>query len=424
MLESKREFPTADSAGGFVKQQQLTPKQLLVGSAVVFMVGLAIYLAISPWLNRSGSELNTVYGRRTGKARTSVNGTSVFAEMFRQQGGKISTWNQLSARLRRSNVIVWTPNSFELPSKEEIAYFEEEWLNQDDRPRTLVYVARDFDAAMEFWSIQAKNSQGSDFLEHRRKLARAESDHAYARSLTGREMDCDWFSMKSSQSFFEVQPDRGPWSSDLDPARARVTVAASLEIPDPSQGTRQYEVLLGSEETPLIVRLVDRQQWPTGQVIIVLNGASLLNLPLVDHENRKIAAQLIAACPEPHRVTFLESDPAGMRISKGAAKSFSGFSALTVWPMNAIVLHLVAAGVLFCAMVFPIFGRPRRIEDTTLSDFGKHIRAMGELLALSGDRETAMAKVRHYRTLKIEPIAGEPRPASQESGNPFKVSEV
>ena len=156
------------------------------------------------------------------------------------------------------------------------------------------------------------------------------------------------------------------------------------------------------------------------------NGSTVLNLPLVEHQNREIAAKLIDECGDAiRRVTFLETGPGGMPpISTADPKAHSGFDALKIWPINSILMHLIIAGTLFCAWVFPIFGRPRKLETDTPSSFSKHIRALGELLALTQDRQSAMAKVQQYRSLKIESIIPEPSNTPEKAGNPFQVSEI
>ena len=288
---------------------------------------------------------------------------------------------------------------------------------------TIGFVARDFDAAIQYWQMQTERTQGAAFLEAKSKLARAKSDHAYARSLTAKATECEWFSIQSEPAFQHVTPSDGPWAEDLDREGALYPVAGTLKLAEQTEYGLKSEVLLGSEETPLIVRITDEYDWPNGQILVLLNGTTVLNLPLVKHENRKLAAKLMAACGDDvRRVTFLESGPMGMRISNSDPNNYSGLEALSVWPVNSILLHLIVAGILFCGMVFPIFGRPRQFEEDTTSDFGKHIRAMGELLAISQDRRSAVSKVQQYRALEIEPIVVDSDNPPQETGNPFKVS--
>lgn len=391
---------------------------------IVALVVLTVWFVFRPFSGMTAKDINVEYGSRKGVASRSVNGTSVFGEMFKQRGPSITTWSRLSPRLRRSDVIVWVPNSFELPNGKTTDYFENEWLNLDDRRlRTLIYVARDFDAAVEYWDAQSNTSTGTSYLEARSQSARMKSDHALGRSMTAVELNSDWFSIESNQSFVETTVTKGEWASDFD-EEISLPVSGKLELPK-SKGGRKYEVLLGSRETPLIVRLTDQDAWPDGQIIVVLNGASVLNLPLVEHQNRGIAGKLIDECGEKiRRVTFLESGPGTMSISKSDPKAYSGFDALKIWPINSILMHLIIAGILFCAWVFPIFGRPRELKTETPSSFGKHIRAMGELLALTQDRQAAMAKVQQYRNLKIEPLIPEPSNTPEKTGNPFLQSEI
>jgi hypothetical protein len=54
-------------------------------------------------------------------------------------------------------------------------------------------------------------------------------------------------------------------------------------------------------------------------------------------------------------------------------------------------------GVLFCFARLPIFGVPRDPPETSRSDFGKHVTALGELLHLAADRRYAQARLDQYR---------------------------
>src|SRR5262245_39434888 len=69
---------------------------------------------------RRDEQLPTVYGRRRGsEAGRSVNGTAVLADMFRQAGNRVTTMSRFSPRLKRYDVIVWVPDDFEPPKKEQ-----------------------------------------------------------------------------------------------------------------------------------------------------------------------------------------------------------------------------------------------------------------------------------------------------------------
>jgi hypothetical protein len=354
------------------------------------------------------AEINTKYGKRRGQDRVSVNGTSVFSEMFVQEGHRVSTWTQLSPRLNRSQSIVWIPNSFELPTTDAIEFLEG-WLSEDPG-RTLIYVARDYDAAIGYYQQLAASSSGQDFINARGKLGRAQSDHALSRSYTGKEMKCDWFALESEQSFVRATPNGGTWQDRFDPSKTDIHVASRMRVNVP------HTTLLDSDQSPLIVRITN-DDWPGSQILLVVNGSMILNLPLVNHEHRKIAASLINACGS-GRVTFLESGPGEIRVSDEDLRAYTGFEAFTVWPISSILMHLTIAGILYCVMVFPIFGKPRDVVEGTTSDFGKHIRAQGELLAQVNDRHEALRHIQQYRQLSEQ----KPNTDTPDDGNPFQNS--
>src|SRR5688572_26212155 len=95
-------------------------------------------------------DIRSTYGRRRGtKGTESVNGTAVFSEMFVQAGHRVSSWYRLSPRLEHAQVIVWAPDNF-LPPSQEVRLHLDAWLAAQDG-RTLIYVGRDFDAAIYYW---------------------------------------------------------------------------------------------------------------------------------------------------------------------------------------------------------------------------------------------------------------------------------
>jgi hypothetical protein len=144
----------------------------------------------------------------------------------------------------------------------------------------------------------------------------------------------------------------------------------------------------------------------------VTNGSFLLNLQLVNHEHRKLAAHLIRELPPAARVVFLESGPGGppIRESEPVARTPNGLEIFAIWPIGAVLLHLGAVGILFCFARLPIFGVPRDPPPGSLSDFGKHVSAFGEMLHLTRDRGYAATKIEQYRqTVRGEGTANNPK---------------
>ena len=70
----------------------------------------------------------------------------------------------------------------------------------------------------------------------------------------------------------------------------------------------------------------------------------------------------------------------------------------------------------------------RRFHRDAPSDFSKHIRALGDLLALTNDRAAALELVRQYQSLHVDSQTAKTQQPEDEAdsetipGNPFKVT--
>lgn len=357
-------------------------------------------------------KLNTRYGEMSGQGLSSVNGTSVFAELMRQSGHKVTPAYRLTPRLReRAEVIVWFPDSFDRPSDEVRRWFEH-WLH-DDANRTLIYVGRDFDASIVYWTkVQRRLARAStELIEMRIDLASAVAKHAVrrqnaltkelARVKSADDYD-DWFTFDYATRPAPIKQLEGydSWLADIDPTKAELEANSELNLADDA------EPLLETDSgDPLVAAL----PWGLGEVIVVNNGSFLLNLPLVNHEHRKLAGHLIDELgKEPREVLFLESGPEGPYVSEQDDPMRSGLEILTIYPFNWILLHSAIIGVIFAFARWPIFGRVQPSDDEQAGDFGRHIAALGRLLRSTGDQAYAQSRVRNYQQL----------PHSEESRRP------
>jgi hypothetical protein len=143
---------------------------------------------------------------------------------------------------------------------------------------------------------------------------------------------------------------------------------------------------------PSIVTRVTSLFWGSSQLLFVTNGSFLLNLPLVNHEHRQLAGRLIDDCGEPGKVVFWESST----FRATSTEQPSDWSALTTWPLNFILLHLAVLGMLYILWRFPIFGLAHTLRPPATSDFGKHVEALGKLMAATGDEGYARRKLTEY----------------------------
>jgi len=351
-----------------------------------------LFLLLIALTGCADSELQTTYGQRTGPfAYSSVNGTAVLSEMFEQAGDTVFSWSALSPRLfDQVDAIVWFPDDFEPPS-DEVRDWLEYWV-QDSPGRTLVYVGRDFDAESSYWAAVAPLAPAKDAKEIQRREKTAGDDFRTARKEIPEHQDHAWFTVEKKLNRRKVTALDGQreWTQGIDPAKSEIELNGRFAAgPD-------LDVLLEADGDLLI----GRQEWFDSRLIVVTNGSFLLNYPLVNHEHRKLAGRLIDAVGAPGRtVVFLESSAGGPEIldHDPAVGPPLGLDIFNIWPTNWILVHLSIAGIIFCFARFPIFGRPLELEADATSDFGKHITALGELLAQSGDTSYAESRLAHYR---------------------------
>ncbi|HTN77775.1 MAG TPA: DUF4350 domain-containing protein [Pirellulaceae bacterium] len=361
----------------------------------------------------SGREtLDTSYGKTGGTpGGRSVNGVSVLASMFKSAGHNVTTTTRFSPRLDSADTIVWVPNDFEPPSEEHRQYLEE-WLLQGTG-RTVIYIGRDYDAAVAYWLKAAPLAPPEQTAEFDRQRARAITSFGTQRmELPAKDTYARWFKLKAGGVRRNVTTLEGPWAPGIDPKKCEIDVATRFVIPttvdlppNDSQGLPEFDVLLASSGDPLATE-VTNYNWNDGKIIVVTNGSFLLNLPLVNKEHRKLASKLINECTPSGNVAFVESEAGGPPISKKEAEepAQTGFEMLVVWPLGTILLHAIVCLFMVCICLYPIFGRPRKrqaktvgSESSSSGDFGKHLDALGELLSLTRDHQFATAKVEYYQ---------------------------
>jgi hypothetical protein len=355
---------------------------------------LAILTVTAAGCSGCSDGIDTAYGRRRGPgAADSVNGTAVLAEMFERAGHQVGTRTMLTPKLRgQADCIVWFPNRFGVPDQEACDWLEN-WLYEKPG-RTLIYVGRDFDAAGLYWDKIRPMAPPDQQKEVRRRAAAAKAEfRAFRGSVSGsdncRFFRADWQPKPRLVDALQGDP---RWLEGVDPAELEIELNGRLQPSDFA------EVLLESEGDVL----VSRDWWDQSQVIVVANGSFLLNLPLVNHQHRKLAGRLIEEVgPPAQNVVFLESGPMGLRVVEEdpAVQIPTGLGILHEWPANWILMQLLIVGILFCFSRFPIFGRPLSPRAEGATDFGHHIQALADLLQQSRDRSYATARILHCQQL-------------------------
>jgi hypothetical protein len=360
--------------------------------------------------------IETEYGGRTGPMQgPSVNGTAVLADMLANAGHNIISRTSISPGLNDSaDVIIWFPDDFRVPDPKVVRWLEA-WLSSGGG-RTLVYVGRDFDAAVEYWRTVAPTAPPSQAAEVKLRRDEAEDEFTQARSSVLDGETCAWFTVKSLAKPRRVTTLAGPWSAGVDVKKADLRLYSTYQFDTGD------EVLLSDGTDTLAARrqFYSPDSWggaiPPNQLIVVSNGSFLLNLQLVNHEHRKLAAHLIDELPQSARVVFLESGPGGptIRDAEPAPRPPNVLEVFAIWPLGAVLLHVAALGLVFCFARMPIFGVPRDPREVSLSDFGKHITAFGELLHLTRDRGYAQSRLDHYH----QTVHGAANPGAKKTKRP------
>ena len=330
--------------------------------------------------------LDTDYGRRAGE---SIAGTTVLGKMFDAAGHRVTSWRALSPRLDEADTIVWAPDRFEPPSSEVIAWLDD-WLDGSPE-RELIYIGRDFSPAIAYWRQVLPGAPADQAGEIRKRLTTARTVFRIRRQPLASPQTSDWFTVDGSKKPRTVSKLSGPWSAEVDASQARIKLHGRLT---PAEGAL---VLLTSERDPLVS--VQQREWAeSGRLFVVANGSFLLNLPLVNHEHRKLAGKLVSEIGQPGDVVFLESGPDSppIRDEDPSEETPTGMEVFSIWPLNFILLHLALLGVIFAFARAPIFGIPRRLASPPLSDFARHVAALGDLLQKTQDRAYAIEQLRHY----------------------------
>lgn len=357
-------------------------------------------------LSGCGESIRTEYGVRRGDGESSINGTAVLADMFAAAGHSVSSTTYLSPRVAaRADCLVWFPDDFSPPDAEHRDWFEN-WLKAGP-PRRLIYVGRDYDAEPDYWSAVRPTATGGQLVELDTRLAEARKRVDAERLRMPDGEDASWFITRSLSAPRKVTTLAGAadWTEDLDATKLNMRLTGRLDVsPERKRRTR---VLLSSAGDPLVTR----QTFGNGQLYVVTNGSALLNLPLVNHEHRKLAGKLIEACGTDQRVVFVESRAGGPRIYNKDPETHqrSGLQIFTIEPFDLILWHLCVVGLIFCLSRYPIFGRPRPAPAVDTSDFQLHIAALGKYLSRARDPAAARARLDHYLQARDQPGAARRR---------------
>lgn len=423
------------------------------------MKRLAVWGFAASLLVASGcSEIGTDYGQSRGvSGRTSLNGFGALRRAFEQAGFRTRDVTRLSNRVRRTDVIVWTPQVLTSIEPNVTTWFDG-WLRQGDR--TLIYIVPDSGSEADYWLEAARLAPPGQRLEYRRRAARCINERVSWRLNRPAVQSNGWFQIETLQSRRPVRRLRGPWRDTLeaDAAAEGALEDSTSERPKPTrllpaveyaivpfdreaaksaafgpqaQGTVvgptgpgssgaagipwmmqtsseptstpvTFRPLLFDDRNSPVVAEIRSQRWKGSKILVVAGGSWLTNYAFSRSTNRRLADQLIAssdpAAPSDRLAGFLTSDWRSIAVSDRApdAPQTSGMEMLSEWPISMITMHGVVLGVVICLILVPTFGRPRKLRRANASDFSHHLDAVAALMKRVGGENYARQRISDY----------------------------
>ncbi len=358
---------------------------------------LGMFLLLVTTIGCTSDYLETEYGTRAGFPKNSVNGTIIFSDLLTAEGHRVRSWPYLSPSLKEADVLVWFPDHFHLPDH-RVQRWLLAWLRDSDSPKHLIFVGRGYDAAITYWQTVAPLVPQSQRIEAQSRLNRAKNNFNILTSAVTEADDWgDWVHTNPQAKPLQVQRLSGNWAKGIDTSQVQIQRSIQLQPTN-----RPDRVLLRGDGKPLVSQfdIFSGLRIKSSRITIIDNGSFLLNAALVNHEHRKLTAHLIADLgAEPKRIVFLEPSDEQPRVldEEPGDETPTGFELFGVWPLNGMLLHLGVLGALFAMSRWPIFGLPRDPTPPALTDFGRHVRALGGLLRKSGDTDYADRTLKTYQ---------------------------
>ncbi|HMO13612.1 MAG TPA: hypothetical protein PKD64_04390 [Pirellulaceae bacterium] len=338
-----------------------------------------------------GQEVDQRYGEVRGHAAQSMNGLSVFTQMLRQNNVEVDFYRTLSESMSTADLLVWIPDRFNAPTPAEINEFNRRY--REDALPPILFIGRDYDGAISYWQqilSQLPPEQQSRAAEYLTELR----EQWTRRRNTNGGFQNDWFTYHSTDRWQPVSTLRGTLAEGVDVSNTNMVLTGQFHMPDLYDG----DVLLLADGEPFVFWL-PRHKYHQADVLVIANGSLLLNVSLVNHENRKIVQNLIDQL-EPQRVAILGST--GQEVSE-TSNNENPFENPLNWvrvpPLNWIIPHMIFFGILYCFCYFPIFRRPRELPPENVSEFKSHIEAVAILLETTKDKRYAKGAIDHYRSI-------------------------
>ncbi len=337
------------------------------------------------------TNLDATYGT---VQRPSVNGLGVFVDMLRARGRRVDILPAINDRLYRYNTFIVFHHEFDPLSKAT-----EEFLNLDwDPEQTIVVALRDCDWAIDYWDQVARQLDKSDLQEA--AAARRASDIARSmmRGGTANVTTAESSTLYRLETILRQTNERARKVQYLS---SNGSLAGELDVdfllrrrlaPVPSSPS---QVLWKSGDDPLLISV----QKPDGPRILILGTtAPLLNAGLVHPGNRELTRRFMAELDDTEPIAVVTSSI----LLEGGDENISLWRFAKVYPHPWILGQSLLAIILFCWWRWPIFGRPHADQVQETKRFGRHVAAVGQLLAVTGNVNFALQRIQEWQRVQPE----------------------
>ncbi|QDT10217.1 hypothetical protein [Planctomycetes bacterium K23_9] len=414
-----------------------------------------------------GQSFDASYGPSTGVAgHSSVNGFGALRSSYENAGYKTRDIRRLTQRVRRSNVIVWTPQVLK-PIDIKVTRWFERWLRHGGR--TLVYVVPDSGSEADYWVQAGMSAPPGQRMEYRRRAARKLNERLQWTVNRRDTYSNGWFAVKPKSQIFRrgdlstknwdlasqssatpqagepdaqrsilteyvIEPYDAEDKKNQPPATAPITFSnqgptgpatpyTSFASEEKTRTKVHFRSLIDTESGDSIVSEITSDGWHDSKIIVVAGGSLLTNFAFTQPANAELAEELIAQSASGQSGDRSTDDPAtnetddiqtaGFLLSsynpipvsesKPGVPQASGMELLTVWPMSLVTIHAALLGFVVCMMLLPIFGRARNVERGSTSNFGDHLDAVASLMNNARGEKYARARINEYmRRMKGE----------------------
>ena len=338
------------------------------------------------------SRVEKSYGRSRG---SSINGTGVLAELFRQRGDEVRAAVRLNDTLSQWADVLVRFSMHPGPPDAEEARWMLDWLR--GRPgRRLVYVVRDFDAEPDFWTETIAALPVDAPAEVRNRLKEnLDQSQDWVAGLPPKPKSparpIEWFAVDPKPPPPSTcRKLEGPWAKEVDAKSAAISRHAGFRVDEDDQ-----PVLLRGDGAPLAIA------WTLdngSRALALANASFLLNASLLNRARRPLAVRVVDwTGPGSSHVAFVEGEEVLASKDPEASSSSSPFRLLQVSPFGRVAAHVLAF-LLLLALAYAVrLGRPRPEPPSGVERPSAHPEALGVLLARTGRADTARSLLDVYR---------------------------